>query len=90
MTTPKSSATDGKGRVAGVVTRTGEPLPNCIIHITDGNIDDETTDETGGFITNSLPVGDYIIRCKHEGVEIYSAEVTVVDDGDTRHDITIS
>lgn len=89
LTTPRSSATDGKGRVAGVVTKSGAPLPNCTIHITDGNIDDETTDETGGFITDSLPIGDYIIVCKQNGVEIYSAELHVVDDGDTKHDITL-
>lgn len=88
---PQSSATDGRGRLTGFAkTNPGNvPAEGVTIHITDGNINDETSDADGGYTTQSLPIGTYTAVFSKAGYVTITEPITVVDDGDTQFDVTL-
>jgi len=84
---PKSAATDGKGRITGICTTNGAPEPGIKVHVADGNIDDTTTDGSGGYITQSLPIGQWQVQFSRNGDILKTTTVNVIDDGDTQQDV---
>ena len=89
LRTPVSAASDGKGRVTGVVTRGGHPVPAIRVHVVDGNINDATTDDAGGYTTQSLPIGPHTVLYFENDVQVHSQPIKVVDDGDTTLDVVL-
>lgn len=89
LRTSQASATDGQGRITGICRRTADNvlLAGMKVHVIDGNIDNAETDSNGAYTTQYLPVGGYSVEYTLNGVVSKTEHVTVVDDGDTLHDV---
>lgn len=84
-----SADNDGQGRFTGTVSSGGIAVEGVLVHVVDGNINDETTDAAGGYTTQNLPTGTYTVQYSKAGYVTQNISIEVMDDGDTLHDVNL-
>lgn len=87
----QSSATDGLGRLSGLITHsiTKEALANVGVEILDAGIPVCYTNTEGKFRSRNVDVGNYEVRIDKLGFRPVTMSVEVVDDGETLKNIEL-
>ncbi|MGE0078445.1 MAG: carboxypeptidase-like regulatory domain-containing protein [Bacteroidales bacterium] len=87
----QSSASDGLGRLSGLVTNseTKEAIPNVGVEIVDAGIPVCYTSTDGKFRSRNVDVGNYEVRVDKSGFRPVTMSVEVMDDGDTLKNIEL-
>lgn len=88
----QSSATDGLGRLTGLVTSsvTKEAIANVGVEILDAGVPVCYTSTEGKYRSRNVDVGNYQVRIGKSGFQPVEVSVEIVDDGDTLLDIMLT
>lgn len=86
-----SSATDGKGRVKGIVKAAGTGLPvfDAAIELIGTNVPITHSKPDGAYKTQFADTGNFKMRVTANGFPEKIVEVTIEDDGDTNFDVDL-
>ncbi|HLG35930.1 MAG TPA: carboxypeptidase-like regulatory domain-containing protein [Bacteroidia bacterium] len=83
------SASDGKGRVKGIVTGNGIPLPAAVIEFADVKVRRAKSKAEGNFRTPNVATGMRILKVSHPKFKMAEFRINVVDKGDTPLDVNL-
>ncbi len=87
---PKSAASDGRGRITGTITGAdGLPLQKVKVHVVDANIKNVYTDANGRYLTYHMPIGLWKVEYSQNGTILKTENVEVVDKGNTVKDVVV-
>jgi hypothetical protein len=88
----QSSASDGIGRAAGIITDSvsGTPIDNAVVDFTDVEVNSRQSHDGGIYRTTNVPIGMRHIKVVHPGHAIFEADVNIVDEGDTPLNISLN
>ncbi len=87
----QSSATDGLGRITGIITNaaTKEPILNAEVEITGINLPKAYTSSEGKYRSRNVAIGIYDISISKQGFQTVTLSKEIIDDGDTLLDMEL-
>ncbi len=83
------SATDGKGRLTGIIRSNGVPVANAIVEYIDIKVRKAKSKVDGAFRTPSVLMGLRKVRISKLNYKSVELEVVVEDKGDTKLDVEL-
>jgi hypothetical protein len=88
----QSSATDGLGRLAGLITSvaTQVPIANVEVELVDAGIPTVYSNAEGRYRSRNVSIGIYKINVKKPGFKTVETSVEIIDDGDTLLDVELT
>jgi len=88
----QSSATDGLGRITGVITNaaTKEPVLNAEIEITGTDIPKAHTDAEGKYRSRNVATGIYEVSISKQGYQTATVSKEIIDDGNTAMNVELT
>ena len=87
----QSTATDGIGRITGIIVNsaTKEPILNAEIEIIGTNIPKAFTDAQGKYRSRNVGIGIYEIHISKQSYETITLSKEIIDEGDTHLDMEL-